>query len=333
MELPAALRAAVDRVLDNTPVGELQRASAVLSNRYRAELRDGRLHLSDELAVKAYLAARLPATYAAMRASLSSVADVQPDFEPKTLLDLGAGPGTALWAGTDCWPSIDTAVLVETSAAARTIGQHLAAGHATAAATWLAGDVGRDLSALKPADLVTLSYVLDELAPETIERLVDRLWALTLGTLVIIEPGTPAGWKRVLLARARLIAGGATLLAPCPHADSCPLVAPDWCHFSRRVARSRIHRLVKEADVPWEDEKYIFVAATRLAVQPVAARIIAPPRAGKGRISLKLCRADGSAGERLVTKREGATFAQARRLDWGDATSVDIAAATQVGSN
>jgi ribosomal protein RSM22 (predicted rRNA methylase) len=325
MELPAALRSAVDRVLQNTPVAELQRASAILSNRYRAELRDGRLHLSEELAVKAYLAARLPATFAAIRASLSSVAEVQPDFAPKTLLDLGAGPGTALWAGTDCWPSIDTAVLVEASAAARAIGEKLVVEYAPAATTWLAGDVSRSLSGLKPADLVTLSYVLDELAPESIAPLIDRLWALTLGTLVIVEPGTPAGWQRILVARERLIAGGARLVAPCPHEAPCPLAQPDWCHFSRRVARSRIHRLTKEADVPWEDEKYIFVAATRLSVEPVAARVIAPPRPAKGRITLKLCRTDGSAAERLVSKREGAAFAHARRLDWGDAASLEIA--------
>ena len=129
---------------------------------------------------------------------------------------------------------------------------------------------------------MTLSYVLDELAPDAIGPLVDRLWALTAGLLLVVEPGTPAGWSRILAARDRLIAAGAHILAPCPHQEPCPLAAPDWCHFSRRVARSRLHRLTKGADVPWEDEKFIYLAASRTAcsqpARPAFSRRPAPAR-------------------------------------------------------
>jgi ribosomal protein RSM22 (predicted rRNA methylase) len=167
--------------------------------------------------------------------------------------------------------------------------------------------------------MVTLSYVLDELAPEALAPLIDRLWALTKGTLLIVEPGTPAGWSRILAARGRLAAAGAHLLAPCPHAGPCPLSPPDWCHFARRVARSRLHRLAKGGDVPWEDEKYIFIAAARQPGALPAARVLAPPRAGKGVVKLKLCDREGKVAERTVTKREGEAYRIARRLDWGDA--------------
>jgi ribosomal protein RSM22 (predicted rRNA methylase) len=49
------------------------------------------------------------------------------------------------------------------------------------------------------------------------------------------------------------------------------------------------------------------------------ARVIAPTRVGGGKVSLKLCNDDGSAEERLVTKRDGEFFRWARRADWGDA--------------
>ena len=55
-----------------------------------------------------------------------------------------------------------------------------------------------------PSDLVTLSYVLDELPPDAQGPLIDRLWALTKGALVVVEPGTPAGWNRILAVRQRL---------------------------------------------------------------------------------------------------------------------------------
>jgi ribosomal protein RSM22 (predicted rRNA methylase) len=52
-----------------------------------------------------------------------------------------------------------------------------------------------------------------------------------------------------------------------------------------------------------------------------AARIIAPLRAGSGKVELKLCKSDGTAELVLVTKREGARYKQARRLDWGESWS------------
>ncbi|BCW89877.1 hypothetical protein sos41_30450 [Alphaproteobacteria bacterium SO-S41] len=321
MELPAALRIAVDRMLDGVKLADLQRDAARLSERYRAETRDGRLHMDDAAAVRAYLATRLPATYAAVRASLSALTGARPDFAPATQLDIGAGPGTAVWAAEDAFSSLTSVTLIETSAAARDIGRTLGAGSAIAA-TWRDGDIARGLPDLAPADLVTMAYVLDEVSPEVAHRIVAALWALTGDTLLIVEPGTPAGWQRILAARAALIAAGAHILAPCPHAAPCPLAAPDWCHFARRVARSRIHRLAKGAEVPWEDEKYLFLAVSRFPAAAHPARVLAPPRDGKNRVTLKLCRADGTAAEVLVTKRDGEAYKATRRAAWGDALEI-----------
>lgn len=324
MELPSLLRQAVDRYLDGTPLDELRGASERLSRRYRAEIRDGRFHLDAQTAVKAYLAARLPATYAAIRSSMGQVAEATPDFRPGSLIDIGAGPGSALWAANDCWAGIADATMLEASPEARNAGIALAQGAPLPHMRWLAGDATQPLPAMQRADLVTLSYVLDELAPRAIQSLIDRLWDLTAHTLLVVEPGTPAGWRRILEVRDRLIAAGANIVAPCPHASSCPLASPDWCHFSRRVARSRLHRLTKNAEVPWEDEKFVYLAASRFP-PPAAgrARILAPPRAGKGRIELKLCLAKGAVREDVFSKRDGELFRQIRRLDWGDVTPVD----------
>lgn len=319
MELPAPLRQIVERLLDGTPLPVLQQAARTLSERYRAELRDGRLHMADDLAVKAYLAARLPATYAAVRASLAALAEAQPDFSPKTLLDIGAGPGTVLWATAGVWPCLERATLVEASAAVRKVGDRLADEGGLAVETnWIGADATLELDGPVPADLVTAAYMLDEIAPASLPKLVDRLWAVTTGTLLIIEPGTPAGWQRILEVRRRLIEAGAHVLAPCPHQSPCPLSPPDWCHFSRRVARSRLHRLTKDAEVPWEDEKFIFVAASRQPATRHPARVLAPPRPSSGKVALKLCLADGLAEERLFTRRDGDAFKRARRADWGD---------------
>ncbi|MFD1199337.1 small ribosomal subunit Rsm22 family protein [Brucella gallinifaecis] len=318
MELPPLLRQAVDAALEGVALADLKHASAVLSKRYRAETRDGRLHISDELAAKAYLAARLPATYAAVRSSLESVAEVCSDFIPQTMLDVGCGPGTALWAARDCWPDLQTATMIEASPAIRAVGRDLGQ-NAGLEIEWRAGDVIREKIDFPHADLVTIAYVLDELAPHDRQILVEKLWAATQHLFVIVEPGTPAGWQRIVDARAALMKQGAHIAAPCTHQFDCPISAPDWCHFSRRVARSRIHRQTKDAEVPWEDEKFIYLTAMRDPSLAVSARVIAPTRVGGGKVSIKLCKDDGSAQERLVTKRDGEFFRWARRADWGDA--------------
>jgi len=319
MELPPPLRQAVERALNGRRPADLAVAAAALSQRYREERRDGRFHVASDEDALAYLAVRLPATYAAVRASFAAIKQARPDFAPKTALDIGAGPGTALWAAADCWPGLADALLVEASPVFRARGEELARGASLPLFTWRNADVTTEAIDCAPRDLVTVAYALNELAAQVRQPALQRLWQMTADTLVIVEPGTPAGWQRIVAARAQLIEAGAHLLAPCPHAHACPLAPPDWCDFAERVARSRLHRLAKEAELPWEDEKFSYVALSRRPASASAARVIAHPRKGSGRVTLKLCREDGSAGEQLFSRRDGASFKRAWRSDWGSA--------------
>jgi len=334
MELPSALRAAVDQALHGHSPTALARAAEQLSARYRGEVRDGGLHLAEAEAALAYLAVRLPATFAAVRAAMEFVGERRPAWTPGSLLDVGSGPGTAIWAAESRWGTIRAITAVEASRPIARLAQQLWAARSPFAKAsgdgpdgpdgphgpiWQNADLTEGLRSSAPAALVTLAYVLNELSPDQQAALVDRLWTLTADTLLIVEPGTPAGWRRILTARGRLLAQGAYLLAPCPHAQACPLVAPDWCHFSRRVARTRVHQLVKDVELAWEDEKYLYLAATRTPPDQAApSRILVPPRHGSGRVLLKLCTPEGRKEERLVTKREGEVYKRARRAEWGD---------------
>lgn len=323
MELPNLLKREIDAALEGHALHDIARSASILSSRYRAEVRDGRYHLSDEQAALAYIATRLPATYAAVRAALAMTAQIIPDFLPITLMDVGAGPGTVLWAAQEQWSTLQKAIMVEGSPSIRRLGERLAA-PLRCNISWHSADILTDLSStsMQKHDLVTMSYVLDELAPEKHASLVQRLWGATARLLVIVEPGTPAGYGRINAVRSQLISLGAHVIAPCPHALACPLSSPDWCHFSRRVARSRLHRLAKGGEVPWEDEKYTFLAVMRpdahVDSQQPSARVLAPPRKGSGHVQLKLCRSDGSLTETTFSRRNGQTYKAAGRADWGD---------------
>ncbi len=317
MQPPPALREAIGREVEGVALRDLSRAAEMLSWRYRAEIRDHRFHVDDTLAARAYLTTRLPATYAATSRSLSAVIAARPDFAPRSLLDVGAGPGTATWAAAAQWPGLEEARLVEGSAAMRAIGARLAAA-LPIRADWTEADIEAALPGLAARDLVLMAYVLDELAPDARAALIPRLWQMTGDVLVIVEPGTSAGWQRILGARDQLIAAGAHILAPCPHARACPLRPPDWCHFATRLPRSRLHREAKGGTVPWEDEKFIYLAVSRRPGILSEARVIAPPRASKADLTLKLCEPHGTAAAVMVPKRDKERFKRVRRLEWGD---------------
>src|SRR5204862_6984628 len=108
--------------------------------------------------------------------------------------------------------------------------------------------------------------------------------------LMLVEPGTPAGFARIRAAREALIAAGAHLVAPCTHDKVCPMQAPDWCHFSQRLPRSRAHMIAKAADVPFEDERHSYVAVSREALPSSnRARIVAEPQETKVGLTFPLC--------------------------------------------
>jgi ribosomal protein RSM22 (predicted rRNA methylase) len=331
VELPDALRAALeDRARSAGHIQLLHDAQAV-SLRYRSgDARSGRLLTRPGEAV-AYAMARMPATFAAVSAALKQSLAGYP-LPVKSLLDIGAGTGAATWAARELI-NLESICCMEREEAMRQVGQSLMAqtGSLLARASWLAADLtaaGSDswLEAMggawpfgsDRADLVIASYVLNELPAASLNLVLHKLWQATGGMLLLVEPGTPDGYARMMQARMWLLDWGARIIAPCPHQLACPLQAGDWCHFSCRVARSRLHRQLKGGDAPFEDEKFAYLAVTRSVGQPAAARILRHPRVDKGRLSLRVCQADGI-HERVLHKRDGDAYRQARQAKWGDA--------------
>ena len=181
----------------------------------------------------------------------------------------------------------------------------------------------RDTDAIdevEPSDLVIASYLIGEVSDSERRSLAERLWMKTRDTLLVVEPGTPAGYARIVELRSDLIANGAHVAAPCPHDQPCPLVAPDWCHFAQRLPRLRAHIQLKGAELPFEDEKFSYVVLTRQPPAKRLARVLAPPAVGKVEVAAKLCTANGVEVAK-VPRRDKAAYATARRWRWGDAVS------------
>jgi ribosomal protein RSM22 (predicted rRNA methylase) len=319
MELPLTLRIALDRALEHVKPSDLARATSELSDRYR-ERDDRSQFLRSDMDVLAYGAYRLPATYAAVSAALAAVKDVMPDWHPRSLLDVGAGPGTAAWAAGETWSSVKDVELVEEDERMVAFGKHLmneAEGTILSAARWSKKDL-LDPMAEEQRDLIIAAYVLGELDATRRRPLLKRLWKDSSGVLMLVEPGTPAGFEVLRAARVLLIQWGAHVVAPCPHSSACPMANGDWCHFSRRLARSRAHRDAKDVTMGYEDEKYSYVAVTGMSVAPVHSRVLRHPQVRPGHIRLELCTRDGLQHS-VVTKKDKAQFREARHANWGSA--------------
>lgn len=319
--LPAGLAAAIAAQLERRPRKALADSARRLSESYRARKPTADA-IRDETDALAYALTRMPATYAAVVSVLGRVAGEQPDFAPRSLLDVGSGLGAAAHAAAEVWPKLDNVEMIDRSPAFLALARELCAGSGAgpvAAGRITAGDMTRLGADDAPRDLVTLAYALTELADADLDPVADALWARTGGALAIVEPGTPRDFSRLMRLRARLVALGAVILAPCPHGEACPLAPPDWCHFSVRLPRSREHKALKGADAPFEDEKFSYLVAARAGSAP-AGRILAPARHGKAGVTLKLCESTGLR-EIFLPKRDKAGYERFRKKDWGDAIS------------
>ena len=315
--LPAELKAALDGKLQGFSRTDAAQRSQKISTTYRAGGGSGSIR--SEADALAYALARMPATYAAVAASLNALTEIAPDFAPETLLDVGAGPGTASWAAAQAFPSLQDFTLLDTNATLSRLALELARNRSRLAeCRCLPGDAGGNLLEVSPVDLVIASYVIGELGETEQRALTEAMWAKARHALLVIEPGTPAGYARILALRQQLIAAGAHVAAPCPHEKPCPLTPPDWCHFSQRLPRSQAHRQIKGAEVPFEDERFIYVALTREPPATRSARVLAPPDVGKAGVTAKLCAEDGIEFAK-VPRRDKAAYASARRWRWGDA--------------
>ncbi|MCK2216137.1 small ribosomal subunit Rsm22 family protein [Actinomadura sp. ATCC 31491] len=319
--LPDDLSAALDKALARHSPQELARSVAQLTERYRAGAPAETAHMRGEADVAAYAAYRMPATYAAAATAMRHAAALMPGFEPVSQLDAGGGTGAAVWAAADLWPSLREVTVIEREPHVLDLGRRLAR---TSGAAGVRGAAWRQ-AAVRPgldrprADLATMSYALGEL-PEQDRPDVVRWLARDAALVIVVEPGTPAGYATIAAAREALVQEGLSVVAPCPHDGACPIrPGQDWCHFSVRLPRTSLHRRLKAGTLSFEDEKFSYVAATAVPRPRPAARVLRHPQKRKGLVSLRLCTETDGLRDEIVSKRQGELYRQARDVGWGDA--------------
>src|SRR5579864_2167499 len=273
MRLSAELLDAIQQETEKVDRRKLVQATAQLTAHYKAA-DFCTPAVATEAHRVAYLAVRLPATYAAIHRVLAEIKLRAPQQEIASLLDLGAGPGTALFAAAEQFPQLQQATLIESDSGWLAVGKRLAEqsdSPVVRQAQWLKQDLRSGLSCEKH-DLVVVSYTLGELPQAAAAAVLNKAWKCAEKFLVVVEPGTRRGFAVINAARSSLIANSATILATCPHHFACPMAtAGDWCHFSQRVERTSQHRQLKGGTLGYEDEKFSYIIAGKLGEASAAA--------------------------------------------------------------
>ena len=190
-------------------------------------------YFEDPQLLGAYLFLWWPATYGQAASVLRELGGAS-----GRVLDVGSGPGPMALAALDA--GAGRALAVDRSAAALAVAAALA-------------DAGGRQGALYPArwesprplpdgpfDLVLAGHVLNELYGDDLAAraaLVEAMLARVApgGFVVLIEPALRETSRALLALRDRLVAGGATVRAPCLFRGGCPALARpgDWCHAER----------------------------------------------------------------------------------------------------
>ncbi len=312
MELPVSLREAIAHEIHGLSGRDLGASSRQLSRHYRG---GGTSRLVDGAA---YLTSRLPGTYAATSDALAEARARCTGPGPASLLDVGSGPGTAAWAALGLFPTLVSITLLDASPAMLDLARRLAARSPWEALRNAAFDE-RDLTSpgdVPPADLVVAAYAMGELAGPHLSQAADRLIGAARRLLVVVEPGTPAGFRRILGIRGRALARGWHVVAPCPHEDACPLASDDWCHFPARYQRTAGERRARGGTRPFADEKYAYVALVPGGIVSGGERVIGRPRRQRGHLEVRLC-TPGGLREADASRRDGELYRRLREARWG----------------
>ncbi|MGE5196545.1 MAG: small ribosomal subunit Rsm22 family protein [Anaerolineae bacterium] len=305
---------------------DLKAASEDLSFRYRENREKGVSFIHSEAAALAYLVARFPATLAVIEQVLTEFSKRISLIDIESVLDLGAGPGSGFWAVHKVLTShgavsnLKKITLIEKESRFIALGRQILKEHASSLQIqpqWRQEDFSK-LQGFESHDLVLLSYSFGEILPNAREELVAKAWQASAKILVIIEPGTPFGFERIRTARKQLLELGAHLVAPCPHSGCCPMKEGDWCHFSKRLDRSRLHRFVKNAEKNFEDEKFSYLVVSKQPSSLPAGRILRHPLKHQGHVSLVLCSSDQTLKQRIISRKDKELFRKARKAQWGE---------------
>ncbi len=315
--LPADIQEQIELMLTEHPRTILKQRAEEFQTEYRQAKIGKKDPIIDTYAALAYACVRMPNTYQVASYVCDEWQKRAVDIDIHDVLDIGTGTGAVLHNIYARYPNIHMTAL-EPNPFMRDLASKFLSNDAHI--TWQASNFNHHKDD-KSYDLVTAGYVLNEMTGD-LSAAIHRLWTFTKKYLILIETGTPKGFEIISKARDIVLANNGHILAPCPHQYACPLVdkaETRWCHFEQRVARTKIHKDLKnDATRGYEDEPFIYLIASRGKPQNNISgdRLISRVH-GTKILSADICTQDGEY-KRLQMSRRDHLYPILRRAEWGD---------------
>ncbi len=298
---------------------ELREVGAAVARLSRGLTRErelaGARYLDEEKLLGAYLLFYWPVSYLQARGTISEL-----PARPRSVLDLGSGPGPMAFAALDAGAA--EVIAADRSARALATARRLSAdaGEPLGTREWNPSK-GRPLAELAPGkrfDLVTMGHVVNELfpGPDADARraaLLEEALGLVApgGSLLVVEPALRDTSRALLRVRDLLVAHGVAVRAPCLFRGACPalLRESDWCHAERAIEPPPlVAQIGKAAGLRKEAVKmsYLVLAPKGEAwAEPPAGRVfrvVSEPLPSKGRLRYMGCGPEGRVGLSLQEK-------------------------------
>lgn len=323
--LPSQIEKAIEQLLTQEDNPVWISSVSELHDRYvNREKNKDHAYMKDLSDALAYLALRLPATYAQVFGVLLSVQEVLPSWKPKTLLDIGSGPGTGVWAAQSIWSELADATCIDRDKNLFSLGKKISSlSQLPVDISWKQQDIRKGIDEDDETyDIVVIANVFNELRPSDSEKLLGQAYNKCNGVLIIVESGTPFGSKLVQ-STAQKLAHTGVLIAPYI-ANS--FVANDdyWLHFSQKFIRPELQRRIRQhmrksslAASDWEDAKYSYVAISKIPSEDTSwGRCVGSAKIQKGFLEISLLTGD-TISQIKVMKRDKERYAFAKDLKWG----------------
>ena len=315
MKIPELLENAIEQKIKNVKLAELKQCANNLSEKYMKQERTGDTLLNTEIEALAYAIMRMPATYGAVYTALKNTLE-RIDSNIQSVLDIGAGTGAATWAISDLLESNNIRCFEREQVMLELGKSFMSQNLELRDVSWEYADIVKDNLDVK-ADLVVTSYMLNEIRPEERKNVIHKLIESSNQIILIVEPGTPEGFKNIKEVQKIAIENGLHIVAPCTFQGICPLPDDDWCHSIVRMERTKVHKVLKNADLPYEDEKFSYIAISKEKYDNSGIRILRHPMIEKGKITLKVCH-NGEIEDMIVTKKDKELFKVVKKKKCGD---------------
>ena len=315
MKIPELLENAIEEKLNHVKLTELKQYASQLSEKYMYRERTGDTLLNTEIEALAYSIMRMPATYGAVYTALKHTLE-KIDFNIQSVFDIGAGTGAATWAISELLDTKNIQCFEREPVMLELGKSFMVQNPKLKDISWQYMDIVKDDLDVK-ADLVVTSYMLNEIKAEERESVINKLINSSNHMILIIEPGTPEGFQNIKEVQKIAIENGLHMIAPCTFQGVCPLPDDDWCHSIVRMERTKVHKLLKNAELPYEDEKFSYIAISKEKYDNSGSRILRHPMIEKGKITLKVCH-DGKIEDMIITKKDKELFKMVKKKKCGD---------------